>query len=371
MSDDGSTAPRVIVVGAGIIGASIAWHLSRQGAVVTILAGKSGGEATPNSFAWINAGWGNPEPYYRLRMRSIQAWKRIAEALPSIPLSWCGGLCWDLPPGQLEAYAVEHGGWGYDIQPVDRQQSAIIEPNLIEPPAFALHARIEGTVEPVAATRIMLGDAFRLGATQLIGTEVKGLVRKGGKVMGVETAEGTLLADHVVLAAGTGTAAIAATAGIDIPLHSPPGLIVHSRPHAKILNGLVIGPQLHMRQTDEGRIIAGGDFGGSDPGKNPQQAADALFVRMKAMLHGAENLELETYTIGHRPTPADGFPIIGPADGIQGLYVAVMHSGITLAPLVGQLAADEILHATHDDMLARFRLSRFSGTQAPTIKPGR
>ena len=371
MSDDGPTAPTVIVVGAGIIGASIAWHLSRRGAVVTIVADRAGGEATHNSFAWINASWGNPEVYYRLRMRSMQEWKRIAEDLPSLPLSWCGGLCWDLPTGQLEAYAVEHSGWGYHIHSVDRQASAAIEPNLTDPPEFALHAVDEGAVEPVAAAKLMLGDSFRLGATLLTGTSVTGLIRKDGRIAGIETADGVLLADHVVLAAGIGTAAIAASAGIDIPLEAPPGLIVHSKPHKRLLNGLVIGPDLHMRQTEEGRIIAGGDFGGSDPGNNPQAAADALFAKVKSKLDGGDALELETYTIGYRPTPVDGFPIIGPVDGASGLYLAVMHSGVTLAPLAGLLAASEILGGTSDATLAPFRLSRFGAAMPPPKKPGR
>ena len=66
----------IIVVGGGIIGASIAWHLMRAGAKVRLVAAKSGGVATPTSFAWINASWGNPEPYFRLRARSIPTRER-------------------------------------------------------------------------------------------------------------------------------------------------------------------------------------------------------------------------------------------------------------------------------------------------------
>ena len=113
----------VIVVGAGIIGASIAWHLVRRGASVTIVAARAGGEATPNSFAWINASWGNPEPYFRFRIHSMKEWRRLAEAVDGIPLKWCGGLCWDLPPKELEAYATEHAGWGYGIRKVDRDKA--------------------------------------------------------------------------------------------------------------------------------------------------------------------------------------------------------------------------------------------------------
>jgi glycine/D-amino acid oxidase-like deaminating enzyme len=290
--------------------------------------------------------------------------------LPSLPLTWGGGLCYDLPVGQLEAYAVEHGGWGYDIRSVSRDESQAIEPNLADPPEFALHAPEEGAVEPVEAARLMLADAFRLGATFLSNVEVEGLVREDGRIVGISTVDGLLKADHVVLAAGAGSVTIAASAGIDLPLQSPPGLIIHSKPHARLLNGLVIAPHLHMRQTSEGRIIAGGDFGGSDPGSDPQSVADALFAATRAMLANADHLELDSYTIGYRPTPVDGFPIIGSTDQAPGLYLAVMHSGVTLAPLVGLLCANEIVGGHPDASLAPLRLSRF-GSDAPALKHGR
>jgi glycine/D-amino acid oxidase-like deaminating enzyme len=351
---------KVIVVGAGIIGASIAWHLGRKGASVTVVAQQTGGVATPNSFAWINASWGNPEFYFQVRHRSMAEWSRLQGDLPGIPLSWCGGLCWDLPEAKLDAYAAQHHGWGYGIQPVNRATSAMIEPGLANPPDYALHVAEEGAVEPVAAAELLLEDARRQGAILSSGVEVRGLLREGERIIGIETSEGPMRADHVVLAAGAGTSALAASADILVPLETPPGLIVHSRPVQKMLNGLVMAPELHLRQTAEGRIIAGGDFGGTDPGADPQAAAGDLFARVKATLKGGEALELDFHTIGYRPTPRDGLPILGRVGAAPGLYLAVLHSGVTLAPLVGLLAAQEIVDGGEAHELAPFRLSRFA-----------
>lgn len=348
----------MIVVGAGIIGASIAWHLTKAGARVTIIeAGGLGGVATPASFAWINATWGNPEPYFRLRIRSMGEWKRLAAECPGIPLHQVGGLLWDMPRDRLEAYADEHGAWGYGIRRVDRAEAFRIEPNLAEPPDFALHVAEEGAVEPAAAATALVADALRLGARLLGGTEVVGLIAEGGSVRGVRTAANTHRADEVVLAAGTATPQLAATAGVTVPLDASPGLLVHSRPADRLLNGLVLAER-HVRQTVDGRIVCGADFGGGDPGGDPTETARALFAQMQAMILGSEKLEFDRYTIGYRPMPTDGFPIIGRTEGLGGLYLAVMHSGITLAPAVGLFAAQELLEGRRDPLLAPYSPSR-------------
>jgi glycine/D-amino acid oxidase-like deaminating enzyme len=356
-----TTAKNVIVVGAGIIGASIAWHLTRAGAAVTIVeAGEPGGVATPASFAWINASWGNPQHYFRLRTRSMAEWSRLAGEVPGIALGWVGGLCWDLPPDKLEAYAAEHGGWGYGMRLVDRAGAIRIEPNVAEPPELAVHVAGEGAVEPAAAARALVTDAVKRGAGLIVDAKVSRLIAEGGTVRGVEIANGELRADEVVLAAGAATPALAATTGVHVPLDTPPGLLVHTEPAAKLLNGLVIAQRLHMRQTAEGRIVAGSDFGGADPGADADETARHLFAALKAMLIGGDRLAFERHTVGYRPTPADGFPIVGRAPAMSGLYLAVMHSGITLAPAIGLFASAELIGGDEEALLTPYRLARFA-----------
>ena len=354
-----SKQQHVIVVGAGIIGASIAWHLTRQGASVTVIAAREGGIATPASFAWINASRNNPEPYYRLRIRAMTEWKRLAADVPALEPSWSGGIRWDMSRAELDAYAQQHGEWGYGVVPLSSDDVQRLEPSVAHPPDYAMHAVQEGFVEPEHAAQTLLADAQKRGASMADRQEVTGLLQIGDRISGVETTSGTYTADDVVLAAGAGSVELAATIGIDIPMSSPPGLLVHSHPHAHLLNGLVIAPQLHMRQTADGRIIAGSDFGGTEPGEHPEETAAAIFARLKSSLIGAEDLRLSHYTLGHRPTPVDGFPIAGAVEQRPGLYIAVTHSGITLAPVLGLFAAEEILHGQLEPLLAPYRLARF------------
>lgn len=342
----------VIVVGAGIVGASIAWHLASIGARVSIFdTDGGGGTATPNSFAWVNATWGSPEPYFRLRTRSMEEWKRLSTAVPDIPIAWPGGLRWDMGPAELEAFTRNHASWGYGIRLVDRSEIARIEPALAGPPELAAFAAREGMVEPAAAARALLADAERLGARFITGTRVTSLLSQGSRVTGVRTDGDRFTADQTVLAAGVATAELAATAGLTVPLKAPPGLLVHSKPYRRILNGLVLAEKLHMRQTTDGRLVAGADFGGTEPGVDPAVTARHVFEDMRSMLNEADDLEFDFYSIGYRPTPKDGFPVIGAAEGLNGLYVAVMHSGITLAPAVGLFTAEEILTGRRDPLL--------------------
>ena len=177
---------------------------------------------------------------------------------------------------------------------------------------------------------------------------------------GVQTDAGTIEADEVVIAAGTGSAELLAGVGIALEIDTPAGLLVHSRPHAPLLKGLVIGDIAHVRQTAEGRIVAGSDFGGTEPGDDAAATARSLFDAVRKMLAGADELELDFHTIGYRPMPSDGFPIIGRPAGLQGLYVTVMHSGVTLAPAVGLFAAEEILSGARNELLAPYGADRFA-----------
>ncbi|HVR65538.1 MAG TPA: FAD-binding oxidoreductase [Verrucomicrobiae bacterium] len=353
--------PDILVIGAGIIGAACAYYLSREGARVTVIdSGGPGGVATPASFAWINASWGNPEPYFRLRREAMAEWRRLAAALPKLQIGFNGGLCWDMAPDEMSVYLREHNAWGYGIRRVDRDAAARLEPRLTDPPDVAVHVAEEGAVEPRAAALTTLSAAERQGARFIAGTAVRGLILRGNRVEGALTDAGEVHADEVLLAAGAASPDIAATAGVTLPLTTPPGLLVTSRPHERLLNGLVMAPDLHMRQTAGGRIVAGADFGGSDPRTDADATAHAVFGKLQSMLSGGERLVMEGYSTGYRPTPVDGFPAIGRPKGPHGIYIAVMHSGITLAPAVGRFAAEELLQGRRDPLLAPYGPSRFT-----------
>ena len=76
-------------------------------------------------------------------------------------------------------------------------------------------------------------------------------------------------------------------------------------------------------------------------------------------IRGLGSLHIEEFRIGLRPLPTDGLPLIGPVPGIDGAYAAVMHSGITLAAIVGQIVAEEVGRGGEESgVVGMYRLDR-------------
>lgn len=351
---------RVVVVGAGIIGASLAFHLAVQGAEVIVIdrLARAGGVATPHSWAWINASWGNPMPYFKLRHRSMALWHALERQVAGLRVNWCGGLLWDLPPAELAAYAATQAAWGYGARHVTRTEIQRLEPELVDPPELGVHVAEEGAIEPVYAVQCLAQAAQALGATFQNETRLQHLVCDAGVVTGVATDAGVISADEVVLAAGAATPELLASLGIKFRLDTPAGMLVHSEPTAPMLKGLVMAPEVHVRQTAEGRLVAGSDFGGAQPGDDADAAAQALFKKVQAMFKSGDSLKFGFYTIGYRPTPPDGVPAVGRIAGFEGLYVIATHSGVTLAPALGAFGATEIMGGERQELLQPFSPQR-------------
>lgn len=356
--------PNVVVIGGGIVGSSIAWHLSQE-AQVTIVASDLGGVATPNSFAWINAAAGNPKFYYDLRHYSMNHWRELTDGpLSGLPVHWGGSLCWDQTPEELEAYIEEHASWGYDIVRVEQTEIKELEPSIADShlPEWGVYVDEEGSTEASDSALFFIEEAKARGAKVLSDTVTGFVKEKDGSVGGIVTERGVLRADHVVLAGGVGSVALLATENITLPVTEKAGLLIHTKPTSKtFLNGVVYETELHIRQTLDGRILAGTDFAGGDPGDDPQKTAEDLLVRLKDALKDSDEIELDYYTIGHRPTPQDGYPILGKT-GLEGLTLAVMHSGVSLAAGVGELVSKLVLTGESDPLLADFSLTRFNST---------
>ncbi|RGP77703.1 opine oxidase subunit b [Fusarium longipes] len=357
-----SQTPHVVVVGAGVVGASIAWHLSKH-TNVTIIAEDIGGPATSASFAWLNASSASDKAYYDFRLRSLKRWKEIERELPGLPITWNGSTNWHKPPETLIDKENSLIIWGYGVKRMTTDEIRLKEPGIEDSslPEWGLCYTEEGAIEAHMAARQMVADAEAKGTTKVIKSTVALFHRTDGRITGVILTSGEEVhGDHIVVAAGLGSVPLLAGESISIPIRSVPALMVNSKPvKGQLLHSLVNTKHLYMRQTKDGVIRAGCENPGDDPGDDPEQTAREVFKKLQQTLVGGDMLEFDYFTVGNKPTPEDGMPIIGPT-GLDNVSVAVMHSGVTNAAIVGELVSEEILTGESNSALERFRLDRFT-----------
>lgn len=346
---------RIVVIGSGIVGSAVAFNLARSGANVTIVSAHEEGPATRASFGWINATAGNAPRYALFRMRAMAEWAALAAAHPGLPVTREGALVWDLGPAERRAFLDEGLARGYDLSTLDRAAIRALEPALRDPPEEALRAIAEGAAEPAAAARWLRDAAVAAGALHRHATAT-GLDLRGGRIAGVATEDGVLPADHVVIAAGVASPAIAADAGVSIPLRPAPGITVMTAPAPRAIGSILVAPEAEIRQTMAGAFAVAGSLRDGEPAR---EAGERLHGRLAALL-AIDTPPIEDIRVADRPMPADGHPIAGLVDGVSGLSVAVTHSGVTLAPLLGRLVAEEARGGEPHPLLADWSPARFA-----------
>ncbi|WP_426033476.1 NAD(P)/FAD-dependent oxidoreductase [Cypionkella sp. TWP1-2-1b2] len=346
----------VLIIRAGIIGASLAFNLARQGATVTVLeAATPASAASGRSFGWINASFYESPAHHRLRVEAINAHHRLAALLPDHAPNWQGALWFEAEGAGFEQKAAELTALGYPTTPLIRSDIAKLEPHLASPPAQALHFSAEGAVDPAALTRALLAAS---GAKVLSGIAAKSLIEAAGQIKGARTAIGPFTADHTVLASGVATPALLSPLGFNLPMLKRPGIMVYSKPVGWRVTHILVTPDQEIRQDQTGALLAPGianhQADASEAIVDPAALAEATLARLRA-LFGAP-VELDRFVLGQRPVPGDGLPLIGAVQ--TGLSMAVMHSGVTLSALAGEALAAEIRGQGDNPILANFRPSR-------------
>ena len=350
--------PSVVIVGAGIVGATLAYHLAFAGAAVTIVErSQPASGVTARSFAWINVIHGNAPNLARLRNPAIADCHRLEQELSGeLAVDWNGSLTWSGNPTESERLIAEHTTWGYDVRLVERDEIRRLEPHLVAPPPVAAYAPGEGVLDPTAATISLVRAGTEAGARLVSGSEVKALASTEGRVSGVVLPSGAIDADVVVIAAGTGSTALCADIGIDLPVESSPAMLCRFAGLRGLVGRVVSGPDLEIRQDTAGRLFVS-DF--YVEGETPENRAADTLALIRRRFRGADTVRTIDSRVGWRPLPADGMPIVGFATDAPGLYLAVMHSGVVMAPVVGRLATDEIVAGNEAEALVPCRLSRF------------
>ena len=275
------------------------------------------------------------------------------------PASMVGGLkTFDRVLAELEE-------WDYPHEVLNPAEASKIEPNVrvMDHQGPILHLPNERWVEGKTLARTLCERAVEMGARVMDSCAVVEITTAGGRVTGVDTTEGFVGADEVVVAAGVATGGLLAPLGYRLPLGRTVGVLAVFRPQLPLLSGVVYPGIYHCRPTDDGGLqIGSDDFDAlADEYAETSRVPSWLYgLRDVAArdIKGLGKLEIEEFKIGMRPMPDDGLPLIGRVPGVEGVYAAVMHSGITLAAIVGQTVAREVWKGEESGVVGRYGLGR-------------
>lgn len=330
---------RVVVVGGGVIGCAVAERLSRErrhdvlllerDAIGAHASGAAAGLLSPHSET-ADLGLSSrslamfPELVERIERSGITAEYREHDSLtPALS-------------GEEER-RLRHGPGRW----LDAHQARAAEPGLSDRVRGALLVRA-AQVTPIRLVRALARTAAAQGADIREGAPVGGLAVRSGRVHGVQTADGQLEADVVVLAAGPWSAALASPAGVALDVRPSRGQLVMMRPRGAAPRHVLTWWGCYLVPKPDGTVVAGSteeDVGFDD---RPTAAGVAGLLQFAIQaLPALGQATVERVWAALRPATRDGQPVIGPAPKQPNLILATGHNrtGILLAPATAEMVA--------------------------------
>ena len=370
--------PKIVVIGAGIIGTMIAYELVKKGARVILIDKEiPASGASGNSFSWINATYPKkPFSYNLLSQMGIEAYKNLEREF-QFDIKWSGSLEWFEDLGQQEKLFAEIKAIKKYPRYTPVSLISSVEAEFMEPKVFfgdentIVHSESDGAIDTIQAIQMIHNEFERLGGESIFSCEFLKLNEKNGRLSSIDTTMGKFEVDHAVFACGIDTDN---NLSIDTSSTPTPGIILKSKPVENRFNKIIVGPGVHIHQQNDGSIVLGEQDGAplshfdrlkERPSRFPNKEFEELHSERiintaKNFTTGLEDIVIEKVSIGWRPLPKDRIPIIGRFKKTKGVYVSMMHSGISLAAIVSKLVSEEILENKNIPILDDFRPSRFA-----------
>mgnify|MGYP006132927855 CR=1 FL=1 len=376
--------PPIVVLGGGVIGSSIAYHLTLQGAACVVVDERPAGCASGKAAGFLAAGWGD-RTTDRLHRRSFAMHEQLASTLKLESYR-------RLPT--LNAFRRGDDGWDDGNQPVvdwldgDDAQHALLDADTAQvDPAELSAAMLDAAV--ARGARLVRDEAVGLALEPLSDEELldepagkRGCTRK---VTGVELRDGgTLHATQVVAAMGPWTCKLEDWVGVPVPLDGvwSTSLVWEGVEAATSEPAVVFAEQedehgctLEAYCRPSGELYVCGCGGsaivptealraGEVPPADTDRPKAARVAAAERSLRGLSSIGArpsDRQQACMRPCPPDGLPMIGGVPGVRDLYVATGHNawGILLAPVTGELMAELLLDGETSLPLQPFSLRRF------------
>ncbi|MBA3472781.1 MAG: glycine oxidase ThiO [Rubrobacter sp.] len=368
------SAVDLAIVGGGVIGCSVAYHATRLGARVALVeAERIGSGASGAAAGMLNAQAEahEPGPFLDLLLSSRRLHKPLGEELYEATgldpeYVWAGTLRVATDEASRETFAAEHS-WqrerGLAARWLDADEVHELEPNLSPRSVAALYLPEDGQVNPPRLVQALALGATLGGARLMEATRVEGLVVEGRRVTGIRTAREKISAGAVVLAGGASSTLLSEELGVRLPVHPVKGeiLAVNARPAPVRANAW--GSECYVVPKRDGRVVVGAT---EEPGvydRRPSLGGVAHLSR--AAVNLVPELSRAPFASawgGLRPGTPDGWPILGPVEGWEGLFLATGHyrNGVLLSAVTGESIAALALGEASPFDISPFLQGRFA-----------
>ena len=370
---------RIVIIGGGVIGSSIAWRLAREGAAVTILErGRLGKEAS-----WASAGMIAPQaeaqaagPFFQLCLQARDSFESALEMLRADtqvdPEYDHTGILYlalnEAERSELQQRAQWQAAAGGCVQELTPAAARQMEPAISPKTICALHMPLERRVENRRLTQAYASAAVNKGAVLIEGVTVTEVLTKGSSVSGVRCNDGRVIdADIVINAAGAWADQIRGVVD-HIPAYPVRGQIAcfETRPGLLCSSLFSLGGYLVPRR--DGRILAGSTMEEAGFDKSVTLAGLAKITQAALdMVPGLSQLSFREAWAGLRPATRDFLPVLGTSPSLPNFFYATGHfrSGILLSAITGEIMADLVRARKPSVEIAPFSPDRFA--RLPTI----
>ncbi len=369
----------ILIVGGGVIGNSIAYHLARQGRQVLVIDRSN--IADSPSASWASAGGvrrqGRHPAEAKLAIEAIQRWKTLEQELDADIGYRRGGNLLLAESGieinYLHAFVDQQHEMGFiDVQIVDRKEALSIVPGLNERVVAGSYSPDDGQADPILTTRAFARAAQRNGASYWTGVYTTSLFMQHNHIQGANTESGDIKAAHTILATGAWSDELATSIGLRLPIRTRALQMILSTPSNNYQIKPVIGSisrALSLKQVADGGFLLGGGWLG-DPSHDRRS-----YTMRSSSIQGNWATAIELLPVvgeqriarswcGLEAQSIDDIPFIGQIPGLNGLTLAIGFSGhgFALSPAVGRCVADQIngLPTPELDKLHPSRIATFT-----------
>lgn len=363
-----------VVIGGGVVGCSIAYHLARRGLRdVLVLEREAIGAGTTSKAAGGIRAQFSTETEIRFSLESIAVFERFREEFGVDPAyRKIGYLFLVSDPADLRGFderiALQRR-LGVDVRVIAPSEARELVPALrVDDLIAAVWGPGDGLAGPAEVTAGFAGRARQLGARIVEGAEVTAIELERGRVRGVKTSGGAVAGPLVINAAGPAAARVGRLAGLELPVQPRRRHIFFTEPFPEIPGPVPLTTDrasgLYFRKELEQVLLSPGDV--QDIGEDLVAPVDwgMMAEAVQKAVHRLPILEKARMAggwAGLRPLTPDDHAIIGPAPGVEGFFLAVGFGGhgFQHSPATGRVVAEWVLEGAPALDLALFDPGRF------------